>query len=439
MDRFRKFLIFLVDFVSFFGALYLCLMLRNYANLFNSHLLLFAVLFAGWLILAYIFDLLTPRKLVHNSSLFNLMTTACITHLLCAFAFLYLFQSFFALTPKTNLIIFEVLFFLFAYLLRTVLGTVFQRYMRVPVIFLDKDVPEKVVEDIKKGMYTGYKILSAPPVTDFKSIREIVGEKKGETVIVVQDSITGEKTVEMIYQLKLDGYTIISLSDFYESILLKEPLEILDEKWFVENLKTLKVYDFSKRVFDIILSIILIIIFSPIALLVAVAVKLQDGGSILYAHTRAGKNNKEFVLYKFRSMVPVHNNFVWTIKDDNRITPVGKFIRRSHLDEIPQLINILKGDISFVGPRPEQSKIIEAIRERVPYFDVRTYVKPGLTGWAQLHYLASASIDENAEKLKYDLYYIKRRSFILDILIIIKTVKLFFMTFESENDSFDTK
>ena len=173
------------------------------------------------------------------------------------------------------------------------------------------------------------------------------------------------------------------------------------------------------------LMLIVGVLLLPLALLIVILVKITSPGDALYKQKRMGKNGKSFVLYKFRTMKAENQGPLWTAPGDKRITPLGKFLRSTHLDEMPQLWNIFRGDISFIGPRAERVELAELYSE-LPHYEMRHIIKPGFTGWAQLNYRASASVEEANEKLKYDIYYIKNRSLLLDILIILKTAKLLF-------------
>jgi len=161
--------------------------------------------------------------------------------------------------------------------------------------------------------------------------------------------------------------------------------------------------------------------------LAALLIKMTSAGPAIYKQKRIGKNNKPFVLYKFRTMKNNQKGPLWTDKNDERLTPIGRILRYTHLDELPQLYNILKGDISFIGPRPERSELVE-LYQKLPFYEIRHIIKPGLTGWAQVNYRPSASIKEAYEKLQYDIYYIKNRSLILDFLILLKTIRYLFIS-----------
>ncbi|MEK7075474.1 MAG: exopolysaccharide biosynthesis polyprenyl glycosylphosphotransferase, partial [Patescibacteria group bacterium] len=188
-------------------------------------------------------------------------------------------------------------------------------------------------------------------------------------------------------------------------------------------------YDAAKRTIDFCLALFFNIVFLPLILIIALLIKSTSKGLIIFKQERVGLNNESFTLFKFRTMRPdaEKNGPQWASENDSRITPFGKILRRTHLDELPQLFNILKGDLSFVGPRPERPEFVEKLKEQIPYYEIRHIIKPGLTGWAQINYRYGASVKDAYEKLQYEIYYLKNRSLILDLLIILKTVRLFFI------------
>lgn len=190
----------------------------------------------------------------------------------------------------------------------------------------------------------------------------------------------------------------------------------------IDSLKDFLNGNAVKRIFDFTLAFILFIVFLPLFIIILIFIKTSSGGPIIYRQKRIGKNNRPFILYKFRTMKQSETGSLWTDENDERITLESKMLRDTHLDELPQLINILKGDISFVGPRPERLELVQLYKQ-LPHYELRHTIKPGLTGWAQLNYKASSSLEEAGEKLKYDIYYINNRSFILDLIILLKTIK----------------
>jgi len=247
--------------------------------------------------------------------------------------------------------------------------------------------------------------------------------------------VTAPKKPERILQeiLYLALSKKIDIWDFptaYEIIFKKIPLNYIDYQWFFQNLKEGEkmVFDRAKRVADIGLAILLCIFFSPLWLVIPLMIKLEDRGPIFYKQKRVGKNLQTFWLYKFRSMKEGAEKLgpPWTEKNDLRITKVGRLLRRTHLDELPQIINMLRGDISMVGPRPENLELTKALENEIPFYHLRHIIRPGFTGWAQIQLTHPRTFQERVEKMEYDLYYIKNRSLVLDVLILIKTIYLLF-------------
>lgn len=187
-------------------------------------------------------------------------------------------------------------------------------------------------------------------------------------------------------------------------------------------------YAITIRLFEIIFALVVLIITFPVTLIVIIAIKLEDGGAVIYKNDRIGKNGNVFYLYKFRSMIPnaETNGAVWASAGDARITRVGRITRKLHIDEIPQMWNILRGDLALVGPRPERPTIVKDLAEKIPYYDIRHSIKPGFTGWAQIKFRYARSVADSQKKLEYDLFYIKNRNFFMDIGIILKTVQIIF-------------
>lgn len=182
----------------------------------------------------------------------------------------------------------------------------------------------------------------------------------------------------------------------------------------------------GKRVFDIVAAFSLIFFLAPVLVATAIAIRLDSKGSILYRQKRVGLNGRGFEIYKFRSMVAdaEKDGVRWAAKNDCRVTRIGRFIRKTRIDEIPQAINVLKGEMSFVGPRPERPEFVELLESEIPNYQLRHMVKPGITGWAQVKYVYGASVEDAREKLKFDLYYIKHYSLMRDIFIVLMTVRV---------------
>lgn len=235
--------------------------------------------------------------------------------------------------------------------------------------------------------------------------------------------------VPELMECKLRGIAITNALEFYERELKKVKLDMVHPSWIVfsEGFKASKSRVFAKRLLDLIISLSLLVIMFPFIILTALAVFLETGRPILYSQRRVGLLGKEFRIYKFRSMrqdAEKDGKARWASANDNRITRVGAFIRNTRLDELPQIYNVIKGEMSIVGPRPERPEFVSELKEKIPFYDTRHYVKPGLMGWAQLKYPYGASVEDAKGKLEYDLYYSKNHSLVMDFLIMIQTVEV---------------
>ncbi len=237
--------------------------------------------------------------------------------------------------------------------------------------------------------------------------------------------------VREFVRLRLSGVEIHDSEDFYESANERIPIiKIQDNQYLSDEIFSLKRKRrllFFKRCFDIVFSLLLFPLAFPLTIIGCFLTKITSKGNVFYSQIRVGREGNEFKIYKIRTMR--NNNGGFTVKNDNRITPVGKFLRLSKIDELPQLYNILKGDMSLIGPRPEQPKYVEEYCKENPFFNLRHMIRPGVSGWAQIH-MPKATPEENLIKLEYDLYYIKKYSWKLDVEILLKTIQIIF-TFNS--------
>jgi exopolysaccharide biosynthesis polyprenyl glycosylphosphotransferase len=262
---------------------------------------------------------------------------------------------------------------------------------------------------------------------DVSIVNEIIKSKKPDMIVLAFDFYKENGLVKEIFSnFPIDLY-YVKFGSFYENVFKKIPLDSIDEVWFLENLKRRgRVFKLTKRIFDIVFSIIGLIITGIIFIPVSLLIAITSPGPILYKQKRVGYKGKEFVIYKFRTMRfgTEEKDPSIASKNESRLTPLGRFLRFTHIDEMPQFYNVLKGNISFVGPRPEWLEFVEVYRKQIPFYDTRHLIKPGLTGWAQIKYHNGATVDEVLGKFKYDLYYIKNYSLILDLAIILRTVSM---------------
>jgi len=232
-----------------------------------------------------------------------------------------------------------------------------------------------------------------------------------------------------LIEMKLrDGLAIEEAHSFYERLTGKISIETLRPSWLIFSGPTRRkvLYNQIRRLLDISLSIVGLIFSLPLMALAAVAIKLDSQGPILYRQRRVGQRNQTFTIMKFRSMrVDAEpEGPKWAEKDDPRVTRIGKIIRKLRIDELPQFINILRGEMTFVGPRPERPEFVETLEKQIPYYSQRHLVKPGLTGWAQIRYPYCASVEDAVQKLQYDLYYIKNQSLMLDMITLFETIRI---------------
>src|ERR1700733_10685919 len=252
--------------------------------------------------------------------------------------------------------------------------------------------------------------------------------EKGTTRIVIAESdpLDRHQLATALIDCKLRGVTVEEAGSYHERLTRKLWVKNLSSDWWMysEGFQPSRVYLWRKRLLDIVCASLMILITAPLLVLIAIGIKLDSPGPAIFIQERTGLHGTTFTLYKFRSMKMDAESMsgpAWATEADDRVTPLGKLLRRFRLDEIPQAFNVLRGDMSFAGPRPERPHFVEMFRERIPYYGLRHYVKPGITGWAQVLYPYGASVEDAIEKLQYDLYYIKHLSFRQDMVVLLKT------------------
>jgi sugar transferase (PEP-CTERM system associated) len=239
----------------------------------------------------------------------------------------------------------------------------------------------------------------------------------------------GALPVKDMMDCKFNGISVIDAPTFYEELTGKLLLENVRPSWFIfsDGFRLSHFTMIGKRIMDIVMALLVGIAALPVLAIIPLLIVLDSPGPVLYGQQRIGQRERKFMLYKFRTMrkdAETGTGAVWARKDDDRVTRIGKVLRKTRLDELPQLYNVLKGDMSFIGPRPERPEFVNDLKKVIPYYSERHSVKPGITGWAQIKYPYGASVEDAVEKLRYDLYYLKNFSFFLDILIALETTKV---------------
>ncbi len=270
--------------------------------------------------------------------------------------------------------------------------------------------------------------IECPHIGDTDALQDIVSRLQPDKLVIALDDRRGSLPLDDLLRIKLSSCEVIDAAGFYEDFMGKIMIEEIRPSAliFSHGFLSSKYEDSLKRAFDVCSALVGIILTAPIMLLTALAIKLDSPGPVFYLQSRVGQHGREFKLIKFRSMCQdaEAGGPKWASKNDPRVTRVGRIIRKTRIDELPQFFNMLKNDMSFVGPRPERRYFIEQLQEIIPFYAMRLYVKPGVTGWAQINYPYGDSIEDAKEKLKYELYYMKHRSLWLDISIILQTVKV---------------
>ncbi len=277
----------------------------------------------------------------------------------------------------------------------------------------------------------GWRIGKKPVLGTYDDVERIVEEHGIERVVVAIPDRRKRLPLEPLLRVRLKGVEVVDEARVHEETAGKIPIEELRPSWliFSSGFVNSRLQRFNKRVFDVLVALVGVVASAPLAAVAALAIKLDSKGPILYRQKRVGQGGREFEVYKFRSMrtdAEAGGKAVWAKENDPRTTRVGKFLRKSRIDEIPQMWNVLQGTMSFVGPRPERLFFVEKLREQIPFYDQRHAVKPGLTGWAQVRFRYGSDETDAVEKLRHDMYYIKHQSILFDLRILLHTVRVVF-------------
>lgn len=436
-NRYERWLLLAGDILSFYAALWLMLLVR-YGKSLNSgifllHLTPFSILFFVWLVVFFIAGLYEKHTVILKSRLPTLLFNALIVNTVIAVAFFY-FIPYFGITPKTNLFIDLAITFVLILLWRRYafpfLGS--RRKQNALLIGSGEDMRELRDEVNNNSRYSIQFVssldLDAIEALDFQE--EVLNRIYAEGVQIIAVDLRSSKVSPVLphlYNLIFSRVRFIDMYKIYEDIFDRVPLSLLQYSWFLENISLAPkfTYDFLKRVMDIIISVPLLIIPALTYPFALAAVRFGVGGPVFTRQRRVGKNNKPIELVKFRTMTIANDEGKWG-QTENKVTSMGSFLRKTRLDEFPQLWNVLKGDISLIGPRPEFPDAVKQYEKEIPFYNVRHLIKPGLSGWAQIygeHPHHGVDTGKTKNKLSYDLYYIKNRSFLVDLKIALHTVR----------------
>jgi lipopolysaccharide/colanic/teichoic acid biosynthesis glycosyltransferase len=438
-SRKEPWLLFLGDIFFFIFSLWLTLLLRfgemPSQAVFMEHFYPFSILFAVWLVVFFIAGLYEKHTTLFKSYLPSRLLSTQIFNSLLAVTFFYLVPHF-GITPKIVLFIYLLIFFLFIFTWRYYGQNLFGLKSQEKALIVGRGeeiylLKDEVANNSRYGLeFVSVFDLDKTPMTNLeKNITEEIYSKDITVVVIDLQDKSIDKNMPQFYNLLFSRVRFVDMNNLYEGIFDRIPISLVSYNWFLENVSVTPntSYDLFRRLEDIVVSFIfgvVSLVFYPFIIL---AIKIEDGGDIFIVQNRVGKNNVPIKILKFRTMSFNDNEEISKDKIKNQITAVGRFLRKSRLDELPQLWNVFTGELSLIGPRPELPALAQIYEKEVPYYNVRHLIQPGLSGWAQLyhnrHPHQGLDTVETKNKLSYDLYYLKHRSLFLDLQIALKTVK----------------
>lgn len=435
LSQLKKLILFLGDLLFLGLALVFTLLIRyprnDFANRWSSHWPHFLVVAGIWLLLFYINDLYNLNLKASGRKFFRLtINTIAVASLLSILYFYLNVQA--TIAPRTNLAIFIALFVIFFFIWRGLFQALKQAVIpkdNLAIIGFNRQA-EELLAELKNNPGSDYQIaLIFKTAAEMENLAASIKTNNIKAIVVCDDFGQSEKMREALFSCLAYKINFFNYPDFYELVSGKVPVEAIGPNWFLENLREGRknYFNFTKRVFDFILALLILLaslIFWP---LIALIIKLTSRGPVFFVQVRYGQQEKTFRIIKFRTMREENNNRSSTLENDERITAVGSLLRKTRLDEIPQVLNILKGEMSFIGPRPERPEIASELESQLPFYKTRLLIKPGLTGWDQISgkYHSSSTAD-SLEKLQYDLFYLKHRSLYLDLSIALRTIATVF-------------
>jgi exopolysaccharide biosynthesis polyprenyl glycosylphosphotransferase len=441
-QRLRQLLLLVVDILVLYVSLFLTLLLRRGIAYglatFGIHVQYFSVIFIVWIAIYYVagfYD--TSNDFDDTRFAGKLVWTSCIG---ASFGVAYFYiSSSLPIEPKTVIVIDAAITIILMWLWRFSFSRLSRNNVEPQAVaFVGFDPAlEGLVEEMRARPRYGYKPVaffddrgSPSPeglqqFADAESFVWMAPSMKVQLIVISDErELSGETRTAML-SLMRSSIRFMRLDVFYEYYLRKIPIGAISDFWFLENvdLRSKRFYKVAKRGIDALVASIGLVVFLPFGILVAAAVKLSSPGPVFFTQTRLGMGGKSFTVLKFRTMRVAGNNFAPTGKKDPRVTPIGNFFRKTRIDEVPQFFNIVRGDMSFIGPRPERPELAEELERLIPYYKQRLLVKPGLSGWDQVSgEYHSPSVGDTYKKLQNDLYYVKNMSFMLDISITAKTI-----------------
>ncbi len=423
------------DISCLYLALFLLMLIRyggDWETSWAIHLRPFSLTFVLWILILYGTYLYETRYLRFGINTLRAIGTAVMLATITSVTAFYIFPPG-LIYPRRNMILFAMIFGLVVTLWRWFFYKTAGRKIKTNILFIGggKEA-EELTQYFREQRHLGYENKGELEVLP-DNIGEVKEKINRENIkLVVVRSEENNNRTNSLFSLLSSGISVVELEQFYEDILGKVSPETFSDLWFIQNLENInaEVYKIIKRSTDIVIGTLGFVLFLALYFPIALVIKIDSRGPIIFKQKRVGRNNEEFVIYKFRTMKVLNRDgsaeiqgAQWTDENDDRITKVGKFLRTTRADELPQFWNILVGDMSFVGPRPERPEFVKKLANAIPYYNMRHLVRPGLTGWAQINFEYGDSVDDARTKLQYEIYYAKKRSMALDVAIILKTIR----------------
>ena len=434
-------LMFFIDIAFCISSLFLALFIKyNKCPTFQEyliHLKIFIPVIISWVLSMYIFYLYSIDVYLPAYNLLFRMFCCYLISAVIGISFFYVFSR--ILTPKLIFLIYNSLVLGLLFMWHLLCKKFFtNKYFKNKYIFIGYTPDVKSLLELTKIKYYGNFIFEGiydenskyATIKTEQELEEYLFKRNIKTVVITSKYKLTPSLTNMLMDAMMNKTVFYSLPDFYELITRKIPISSISDGWILNKISKAEciIYKSIKRAADIIFSILILFITSPIWLLSTFIIPLESKGPVIFKQKRLGLHSKEFILYKFRSMREENNTYKYTTENDSRITKFGNFMRKTRIDELPQLINILKGDMSLIGPRPERPEYAIELQKQIPFYNQRLIVRPGITGWDQVSgEYHSPSTEDTYKKLQNDLYYIKNISLSLDFSIAMKTIATMFM------------
>ncbi len=402
---------------------------HSFGSIVHNHAVPFGIIGTLWIITMFVFNFYELRASKPTLAFLRNFGIAAIIMLVVGFVFFYLIPTT-RITPKMNLVIFEAISLALVLIWRRAFYNITRNSFRTRfAIICAEEAYHPLIAEITENPHLGLEFQGS-----FKTIRDFKTADPAVDLVIIHK--TANEETKLLEEMLASHIEVISLAEAYETILYRIPVEFIDNEWIVHSItKSAQLwYRAVSRLLAILVATLVLVITSPVSIAIIIAIKIEDRGPILIRQERVGLHGAIFRLYKFRSMIVLGADGqaetgtpIWSSgTNDPRVTRVGSITRRLHIDEIPQLFNVLIGDISLVGPRPERPDFVKKLESEIPYYFMRHTVSPGFTGWAQIKFRYARSIMDSREKFEYDLYYLKNRNLFLDFGILAKTIQIIF-------------